>query len=110
MESSVPVSIVLVNTAEAAEARRIGRTLVESGLAASANVVDGVASVFRWDGAVRERDEAQLILKTRSDLVSAVIARLRELHSYDCPGILALPVADGNPDYLAWIERETEGA
>ena len=106
----MPVSIVLVNTAKAAEARQIGRTLVESGLAASANVVGGVASVYRWRGAVREIDEAQLILKTRSDLVGKVMARLRELHSYDCPAILVLPVADGDPDYLAWIERETGGA
>lgn len=105
----MPVSIVLVNTADAAEARRIGRTLVESGLAASANVIDGVASVYRWEGALRERSEAQLIVKTRSALVDTVIARLRAMHSYDCPGILALPVAGGNPDYLAWIERETEG-
>ena len=107
---AVSISIVFVNTGESAEAERIGRDLVESRLAASVNVIGGVSSVFRWDGAVRRRDEAQLIVKTRSELVAAVIARVRKLHSYECPGILAIPVADGHPEYLVWVARETEGA
>lgn len=106
----MPVSIVLINTADSAEARRIGRILVEERLAASVNIVERVASIYRWDGAVREAAEARILAKTRSDRVVALTARVREMHSYDCPGILALPVADGNPDYLAWIERETGGA
>ena len=106
----MPISIIYVNTGGIAEARRIGRNLVESRLAASVNVIDGVSSVYRWDGAVRQRDEAQLIVKTRTDLVAAVIARVRELHSYACPGIVAVPVADGNPEYLDWVARQTGGA
>jgi periplasmic divalent cation tolerance protein len=106
----VPISVVYVNTGEIAEAQRIGRVLVETGLAASVNVIDGISSVYRWDGAVRQRGEALLIIKTRTDLVGTVIARVRELHSYACPGILALPVIDGNPDYLEWVEEETKGA
>ncbi|MDH3230599.1 MAG: divalent-cation tolerance protein CutA [Alphaproteobacteria bacterium] len=101
------ISIIIVNTGEAAEAQRIGRDLVESRLAASANVIDRISSVYRWGGAVRQRDEAQLVIKTRSDLVAAVIARVRHLHSYECPGIIALPVVDGNPEYLDWVARET---
>ena len=108
--NAVSISIVYVNTGETAEAERIGRDLVESRLAASVNVIGGVSSVFRWDGAVRQRDEAQLIVKTRGALVAAVIARVREMHSYECPGIIAIPVSDGNPDYLDWVVRETEGA
>ncbi len=106
----MPISIVYVNTGGSAEAQRIGRILVEDRLAASVNVIGGISSVYRWDGAVRRRDEAQLIVKTRTGLVGRVIARVRDLHSYECPGIVALPVADGNPDYLDWVARETEGA
>ena len=106
----VSISVVYVNTGEIAEARRIGRDLIESRLAASVNVIDGISSVYRWEGAIRQREEAQLMVKTRSDLVAAVIARVRELHSYRCPGIIALPVVDGNPEYLDWVAEETAGA
>lgn len=99
--------IVQVNATDAAQARRIGRALVEERLAAAANVVDGVASIFHWDGAVREAAEAILILKTREDLVPALTARVKELHSYECPGVAVLPILGGNQDYLDWIERET---
>jgi len=102
----VPISIVLVNASGPEEARQIGRALVESRLAAAVNVVAGIAAIYRWQGAVRERAEAQLIVKTRADLVEAVIERVRALHSYECPGIVAFAVAGGNPDYIAWIETE----
>ncbi len=101
------ISFILVNTADGAEARRIGRDLVESRLAASVNVIDAIESMYWWDGAVQQRREAQLIVKTRSVLTGAVIARVRDLHSYQCPCILALPVSDGNPDYIDWVQRET---
>lgn len=103
----MPTSIVLVNTDGIAEAERIGRALVESRLAAAVNVAGGISSFFRWQGAVRSRDEAQLIVKTRADLVDAVVARVLDLHGYECPSILVLPVAGGNTEYLAWVERET---
>jgi periplasmic divalent cation tolerance protein len=106
----VSISIVYVNTGETAEAERIGRDLVESRLAAAFNVIGGVSSVYRWDGVIRQSDEAQLIVKTRSALVEAVIARVRELHSYECPGIFAVPVTGGHPEYLDWVARETDGA
>lgn len=104
------ISIILVNASGPEEAQRIGRNLVESRLAAAANIIDGVSSIFRWKGAVRERGEAQLIIKTRSDLAGAVIARVRKLHSYERPGIVAFPIAQANPEYLDWVEQETAGA
>ncbi len=102
------ISLILVNAGDGAEARRIGRDLVESRLAASVNVIDGMVSLYRWDGAVRQRDEAQLIVKTRAELTDSVIARVRALHSYECPSIIALPVSDGNADYIDWVRRETD--
>jgi periplasmic divalent cation tolerance protein len=101
------VNLVYVNTADRAEAQRIGRALVESRLAAAANIVPQVSSIHRWRGEVREAAEALLVLKTTSALVGAVIERVRSMHAYECPSILAMPVEAGNPDYLAWVEAET---
>jgi periplasmic divalent cation tolerance protein len=76
-------------------------------LAACANVLPGVTSVFRWQGEVQEDGETALILKTRSELVEPLTKRVKELHSYDCPCVVALPIAGGNPDFLQWIADET---
>ena len=85
------------------EAETIGRTLVEEQIAACANIFDGVRSVYRWEGAVHEDAEAVMIAKTTQAHVDRLIARVRELHSYDCPCVVAMPIAAGNPDYLQWI-------
>ena len=103
----MPAMFVYVTTADIAEARRIGRALVERRLAACANAIDGMHSVYWWDGAVQEATEAVLILKTEQDRLAELIAEIKARHSYDCPCIEALEVADGNPDFLAWITQET---
>ena len=87
--------------------RSIGRKLVEERLCACANVVGGIISFYWWDGAVQEDAEAVLIAKTRKDLVAVVTERIKELHGYDCPCVVALPITAGNPDFLQWIDRET---
>jgi periplasmic divalent cation tolerance protein len=106
----MPVVLVQVNTADSAEAARIGRAMVEAGLAAAANVIPEISSIYRWQGEIKESSEAMLVLKVSADRTGEVIERVRVLHSYECPAILALPVADGDPDYLAWVARETGGA
>ena len=103
------VMIVYATAADADEAERIGRTVVTERLAACANVVAGMRSVYWWEGRVQDAAEAVLILKTTDARLAALVARLKALHSYDCPCIEAWPVADGNPDFLAWVARETEG-
>lgn len=103
------VSLVYVNTADSAEALRIGRALVESRLAASANVISEISSIYHWQNEVREKGESMLILKTRPELVDEIVARVQALHSYECPSIVAVPVAAGNPEYLDWVNRETGG-
>ena len=65
-------------------------------------------SCYWWEGNVQESAEAILLAKTRSDLVDRVTSRVRELHSYDVPCVVELPLARGNPDYLSWIEAETQ--
>lgn len=89
------------------EAKKIGRALVEARLAACANVIDGMESVYWWQGRLTEDREAVLIVKTRADLVDAVTARVKDLHGYAVPCVVALPLVGGNPDYLAWIAAET---
>lgn len=101
------VMFVYATAGDAAEAERIGRTVVEERLAACANVLAGMRSFYWWEGKVQVAAEAVLILKTTQDWLPHLIARIKELHSYDCPCIEALPVADGNPEFLAWVARET---
>jgi periplasmic divalent cation tolerance protein len=110
MSAPVQGLFVYVTAADPAEADRIGRAAVTERLAACANILPGMRSIYWWEGRIEEGDEAVLILKTTRPRLDALMARVRELHSYDCPCIEALEVADGNPDFLAWVARETQSA
>jgi periplasmic divalent cation tolerance protein len=83
------------------------RTLVEERLAACGHQLAAIRSVYRWEGEVHDDAEARVALHTRRSLVPALTARTRELHPYDVPCVLALPVTGGDPDYLAWVVAET---
>ncbi len=89
------------------EAERIGRALVEERLAACANLFGGMTSIYRWNGAIETADEVVLIAKTRADLFERLEARVRELHSYDTPCILEIPLGRGHVPFLDWIRAET---
>ena len=89
------------------EAVRIGRALVDERLAACANLIGGMRSIYRWQGKIEEAEEVVVIAKTRDDLLDSLTERVRALHSYDCPCVVGLPVAGGFPDYLDWIASET---
>ncbi len=99
--------LVYITASGPEEARRIGRVLVAARLAACANVYSDISSIYWWEGEVQEDNEAVLIAKTRETLVQALCDKVREIHSYDCPCIVALPVVGGNPAFLEWIESET---
>jgi periplasmic divalent cation tolerance protein len=103
----MPAMFVYVTASDTAEAERIGRAAVEERLAACANILPGMRSLYWWQGRIEEGAEAVLILKTTRKRLAALMARVRDLHSCDCPCIEALEVAEGNPDFLAWIARET---
>ena len=102
------MSMIYVTTGSRKEALDIGRALVESRLAACANVIDNVTSIFRWQGEIEEESEAVLILKTRRGLVDEATAKIKDLHSYDCPCVLSYAITGGNPDFLEWIVKETK--
>ncbi|HEX3970163.1 MAG TPA: divalent-cation tolerance protein CutA [Stellaceae bacterium] len=105
----MPVMFVYVTATDVAEAKTLGRKLVEEQLAACANILPGATSIFRWQGKVEEAEEAVLILKTTEQKLEQLIERAKSLHSYDCPCIEALPVVEGNRDFLEWVVRETGG-
>jgi len=92
------------------EARAIAADLVERRLAACVNLVPEIRSIYRWQGEIADDAEVAMFAKTRADLVDALIARVKVLHSYDCPCIVALPIAAGNTDFLDWIAAETGSA
>ena len=107
-KSSSGYVTVFVTAANKDEAEVIARTLVQDRLVACANVMDVVTSYFRWEGKVQTEDEVVLLAKSRSALFPDIEARVKELHSYDCPCIVAWPIEEGSADYLAWIEAETK--
>jgi periplasmic divalent cation tolerance protein len=83
------------------------RTLVGERLAACGHQLAAIRSVYRWEGRVHDDPEARVALHTRRSLVPAVVARTAELHPYDVPCVIALPLAGGSPDYLRWVVAET---
>lgn len=90
------------------EAQKIGKALVKERLAACVNIIDKMTSMYWWDGKICRSNETILIAKTKKSLVKKVIQKAKSLHSYDCPCIVSLPIKDGNPDFLKWIEKETK--
>ena len=101
---------VVVSAADADWLAAFTRTLVDERLAACGHVIPVIRSVYRWEGAVHDEGEARVGLHTRRSLVPAIVARAGELHPYDVPCVIALPLVAGNPAYLEWIARETREA
>ena len=91
------------------EAEQAGRTLVERRLCACVNILPGMVSIYRWQGAVERGDEVVMIIKTRATLSEAVRAAVRQMHSYTTPAILVLPIEQVDADYNAWLMAETQG-
>ena len=101
MDTGVIVVLTTAGSEEQAEA--IARGLVEAELAACVNVVGGARSTYRWQGSVNRDVELLLVVKTTADRFDAVRAKIRELHSYELPEVIALPIVDADPAILDWI-------
>lgn len=102
--------VVLSTVATPEDAERIARALVEKGLAACVNVVPGLVSIYRWKGKVERDEERLLVIKTVGERFGALREELLRLHPYEVPELLALPVADGAPAYLAWLAESVAGS
>jgi periplasmic divalent cation tolerance protein len=99
--------MVFTNLPDRASAAQLARTLVEKRLAACVNVLGEIASVYRWKGEIVSETEVTVLIKTRSAVYAALEARIKALHPYEIPEIVAVPVADGLPAYLEWVMHET---
>jgi periplasmic divalent cation tolerance protein len=98
--------VVLCSCANHQDALQIGGALVEQRLAACVNILPGVQSIYRWKGQVEQSNEVLMLIKTIGPRFEALRDRLKELHPYETPEIVALPVADGLSDYLNWLGDE----
>ena len=99
------VRLVLITVPDEQTAKRIARSLVEERLAACVNVVPGLLSVYRWEGRVHEDRELLLLAKTKDEALERLTARVRALHPYSTPEVIALPVERGLDHYLSWVEE-----
>jgi len=98
--------IVLITTSQDEESQLIARVLLEQRKAACVNIVPKISSLYWWNSIIQQDKESLLIVKTRTELLDEVIRLVKEVHSYEVPEIIALPVIGGNHDYLEWIDRE----
>ncbi len=101
--------LVYITTQDKSEARKIGAALVEKRLAACVNILDGMESLYRWEGKLEEGRECVLIAKTMSDKMPELQKVVLEMHSYSCPCVVSFRMESGNPDYLNWIAEECQG-
>jgi periplasmic divalent cation tolerance protein len=99
---------ILTTTDRREVAERIAHELVEKHLAACVQIVGPIRSIYWWQGAVEEADEWQCLIKTRSELIQAVIEGIRQAHNYQVPEIIVFPIIAGNPEYLAWLAENTQ--
>ncbi|TWT55780.1 Divalent-cation tolerance protein CutA [Thalassoglobus neptunius] len=105
----MPAALVYITTSSQEEALSIAQVAVKEGLAACGNVIPGVVSVYNWEGSVQVDGEVLLLLKTSDSKVSELSSRVRELHSYDLPCIVAYTSVGGDPEYLKWVEDQVSG-
>tara|TARA_R110002167_G_scaffold16096_2_gene63533 strand:- start:76 stop:399 length:324 start_codon:yes stop_codon:yes gene_type:complete len=103
------LTLLYVTCAHHQEALRIARVLVEERLVACANIMAPHTAVYRWAEQVRDEPEVAMLLKTQADMTARVSERIKSLHSYSVPCMVALPIQGGNPDFLTWVGQEVVG-
>lgn len=99
--------LIYITTPDTETAERIGAALVERRLAACANILPGVRSIYRWKGEVERAEEVVLLAKTRAELVDRLCEAVVELHPYECPCVVSVRIESGHPPFLRWISEET---
>ncbi len=99
--------MVFITAPKEEEAQRIARDIISSRLAGCVNIIKDMRSIYRWRGKIEDESEVLMIVKTRLDLFEELKKRVKDLHSYSVPEIIALPVIEGSEEYLAWLKEET---
>ena len=100
--------VLFITTANAEEARHISGALLEQKKAACINIVPKVSSSFLWQGRIDSTQESLLIIKTKASQLDELVRLVKDIHSYDIPEIIAVPIVGGNQQYLEWIDKEVE--
>ncbi len=100
--------VVLITSGNMEEAQKIAQALVDERLAACVNIIPTVHSVYRWAGKVEHDQETLLIVKSRRAVMDRLIRRVQELHSYEVPEIIAMPLITGDAAYLRWLDEQVE--
>ena len=108
MNTSQKLCWVYITAGSIEEAKNIGQKLVEKNMAACVNLLENMTSIYKWENKLEEGHEVVMIAKTRKTLMPKLIETVNSLHSYDCACIIELPIQGGNPEFLNWIETETE--
>lgn len=102
------VRLIYMTAGSKDEAKNIGKVLIESKLAACVNIVDGMNSIYMWEGELQEDQEVILIAKTEAKHVRELVEKVKSVHSYECPCILSIPVEGGNQAFIEWILNEVK--
>ena len=100
------INFIYMTVGSKDEARKIGRELVATRLAACVNILDNMNSFYMWDGEIQDDTEVVMIAKTTEEQVPELIKKVESMHSYDCPCIVSLPVTGGHQPFLEWINTE----
>ena len=102
------INFIYMTVGSKDEARKIGKELVTSKLAACVNILDNMNSFYMWEGEIQDDKEVVMIAKTTENRVPELVEKVKSLHSYDCPCIVSLPVMSGNQPFLDWIAEEVK--
>ncbi|MFQ5702687.1 MAG: divalent-cation tolerance protein CutA [Gemmatimonadales bacterium] len=105
--NSVSHLVVFTTAASVADARSMVRRLVTDRLVACGTILEGAQSIYRWQGGIEETPEVMVVLKTTRERWDALRTTVREIHPYEIPELLALPVSAGHPEYLDWVQEST---
>ena len=100
--------VIFITTGTDEEAQEVAKALLKNRDAACVNIVPKINSFFWWHGTLDSSQESLLIVKSKASLVSEIVRLVKEVHSYETPEIIALPIIGGNPDYLGWIDKEVK--
>lgn len=99
-------AFVYITTSGIEESKNIGKILVEDKLAACVNIIPSIESIYLWKGEIEDDNESLLIAKTKRENIDKIIKRVKEIHSYETPAILAIPIIEGSKDYLDYLDSE----
>lgn len=102
------IRLIYITAGSLDEAKTIGKELVSSRLAACANIIDKIHSIYWWEGKIQDDSEVILMAKTKASLVQELVEKVKSMHGYECPCIVSLPILDGNKPFLEWVAEETK--